>query len=286
MHFCANNCDVDLSLNNVLWKVEPSFLQEITNSPDRAFGGSPIRRRLLDCEGLKAGDAVLPAEFPLHRLESHVVLSDFGLLLRDKSPVEDRLKGATPYIAPERHHGYDPSPASDMWSFMIMFVYLYLGRHAFPGNDGELTSNPTWQLCNIRDHLGPFPVEWATPEATKYKEQLYASQTEADVADPPASDFATRLSENWQKEVAGKVRWYSDYAARSDAGPRDVEAVKRLEKEYEAKKEAEPHALEVIHSIFRYMPERRLTAEQLLVDPHWVKLMQICGVQDGSEGVQ
>lgn len=265
-------------------------MQEITNSPDQAFGGSPIRRRLADCEdlefeGLKAGHLVLPAEFPLHRLESQVVLSDFGLLLRaDNSPVENRLKGAPPYIAPERHHGHDPSPASDMWSFMIMFVYLYLGQHAFPGHNGELIPNPIWNLCIIRDHLGPFPVEWATPEAIEHKEQLYAK--EVDVVDPPASDFATRLSENWQKDVADMVRSHSNWAAGSDGGPRIVEAVKRLEKEYEAKKEAEPHALEVIHSIFRYMPERRLTAEQLLVDPHWVKLMQICGVQDGSEGIQ
>lgn len=57
--------------------------------------------------------------------------------------------------------------------------------------------------------------------------------------------------------------------------------MKRLEQEYKAKQEAEPHALEVIHSIFRYHPERRLTAEQLLAKQNWVKLMQICGVQDG-----
>lgn len=290
MHSCSNKCELDLSLDNVLWRVEPAFLQEITDNPDQAFGGAPTRQSLSECEGLKAGHLVLPAVFPLHRLDSQVFLSDFGTLVRpDKPVVEEKLhiQCNPSYMAPECHHwhGHNLSPASDMWSFMVVFVYLYLQEHAFPKQYSNLPERDP--IRQIRDHLGPMPAEWNKSEHAMDNEKLYSSPTtEVDSAAPPTSGFARRLSENWQQMVAGRVHYYSECAARSDAGPRDTEAVKRLEKEYEVKKVAEPHALEVTHSIFRYMPERRLTAEQLLVNPHWVKLMQICGVQDGSEGVQ
>lgn len=115
------------------------------------------------------------AEFPLHRLDSQVFLCDFGLSLRaDKTAVEDKLQGVRESIAPERYHGSDPSPASDMWSFMIVFVCLCLGQHAFTNT----------LLRDFHAQLGPLPATWAKP---KYDETLYASPGEVDLADPPAS---------------------------------------------------------------------------------------------------
>lgn len=269
-------------MGNVLWKLDPSFLQEITDSPDQAFGSPPKRWRFAEGEGLRTGHRVIPAKFPRQRLGSQVTLSDFGLLLQDnKTAVEYKLQGAPAYIAPERYHGSDPSPASDLWSFMIVFVYLYLGSHAFPDSAGNAVGHPVVQLRHIRDHLGPLPTAWTD---LKYNKTLYASPTEADLADPPASKFPGRLRDDWLKDVAGRLRTYRAQAALGGAD--NAEKAKWFEHEHKAKKEAEPHALEVIHSIFRYEPGRRLTAGQLLEDPHWVKLMQICGVQDSEKRVQ
>ena len=254
-------------------------MQEITDNPDQAFGGPPFRWMLSEGEGLKAGHRVAPAVFPLHRLDDEVVLSDFGLLLRaDDTETEDKLRGTPESIAPEFYHGRKPSQASDLWSFMVVFVYLYLGDHAFPVPYD--IRDPIGQIHRIRDHLGPLPAEWATPKYVRLRGDMYNSPTEANSAEPSASTFASRLSENRQREIESTLRSYKDKAA-AHGGRDNVDMVRRLEQEVKVKDEAEPHALEVIHSIFRYQPERRLTAEQLLVNPHWVRLMQICGVQDG-----
>lgn len=51
------------------------------------------------------------------------------------------------------------------------------------------------------------------------------------------------------------------------------------------KKEAETHALKVIHSVSRYDPGHRPTVEQLLADSDWIKLMKLCEVEKGERGI-
>lgn len=270
-------------MGNALRKLGPSLLQEITASPNQAFGSPPQRCRLDEGEGLEVGDRVIPAEFPRQRLSSEVILSDFGLLLQvDKTAVENKFRGAPGFIAPERCHGSDPSQASDLWGFTTVFVYLYLGSHPFPGGQGHVSGDTIRQLLNTRDHLGPLPARWATLGvdlgiSKKDKKALYAPQGEMDLGDPPASKFAGRLRDDWQKRVAARLN-----TARKDSAdgkqlsnPRSVEW---FEHELRAKEEAEPHALKVIHSIFRYQPEQRLSAERLLGDSDWLQLMKACGV--------
>jgi serine/threonine protein kinase len=76
----------------------------------------------------------MPVKFHCQNLSTEFCLADFGILLpADKAAVQRKLQGTPEYIAPERLHGHDPSPVSDMWSFMATFVYLYLGETVFPG---------------------------------------------------------------------------------------------------------------------------------------------------------
>lgn len=263
----------DINLGNVLWKLDPFFVEDITNNPVEALGAPNQRLRIEEAEGLKSGHRAMPPKFPLQRLGSQVTLADFGLLLADKTVVEYKMQGTSAFLAPERFHDHDPSPASDLWSFMVVFVYLYLGKVAFPNTTNLSGKIPSVYLRSIQENLGPLPAEWTTP---RYNQAYYASSSNTQALNLYESEFATRLRENWQQDVTGSMNAYGAIAKKS--GDQEyAEIAKRFEQELEVKKEAEPHALNVIHSIFRYQPEQRLTAEQLLESSDWIKLMELCG---------
>lgn len=269
---------LDIALGNVLWKLDPAFRQEITADPIKALGAPTDRMRLTECEGLRSGHRVMPVSFPRQKLRREVCLADFGILLSaDKPTVQYKLQGTPEFLAPERFHDHDPSPASDMWSFMVVFVYLYLGSLAFENASfTQMSRMPTAYLYSIWENLGPLPNKWKTPTTPQYRIS-YASQSEAPGPDPPKSSFPSRLREDWTKAVTRRLNKHNAMAKTSE-DPFWARAARRLKEELRAKKEAETHTLKVIHSVFRYEPGRRLTAEQLLADPDWIKLMEICGV--------
>lgn len=118
---------LDIALGNVLWNIDPTPMKNITIDPVKALGAPIERMRLEDMEGLKSGHRVRPVKFRCQHLSREVCLADFGILLpADKTP-QYSLQGTPEYIAPERFHGYNPTPESDMWSFMVIFVYLLSG---------------------------------------------------------------------------------------------------------------------------------------------------------------
>lgn len=127
---------------------------------------------------MKRGHRVIPPRFPLKKiLGSQVTLADSGLLLpADKTTVEYKLQGTAAFIAPERFHGHDPSPASDPWSSMAVLVYLYLGEEAFP-NTKLRGKNSMVFLHSIWENLGPLP---------KCDEAFYTSSSEEQVHKPAA----------------------------------------------------------------------------------------------------
>lgn len=256
-------------------------MQDITADPIKALGAPTDRMRLTECEGLTSGHRVVPVSFPRQKLRSEVCLADFGILLpADKPTVRYKLQGTPEYLAPERFHDHDPSPASDMWSFMVIFVYLYLGKFAFENIAfSHVSGTPDVYLYSIWENLGPLPAKWETPMTTEYGTYgiTYASQSEALGPDPPKSSFPNRLREDWAKAITGRLDAYSEKAKTSE-DPHWARAASRLKEELEIKKEAEKHTLKVIHSVFRYEPGHRLTAEQLLAEPDWIKLMELSGV--------
>lgn len=273
---------LDIALGNVLWKIDPNFNKDITIDPVKALGAPTERMGLLAGEGRKSGHRVMPVKFPCRHLSREVCLTDFGILLPAyKTTAQYKLQGTSEYIAPERFHGHNPSPASDMWSFMVIFVYLYLGEMAFP-NRSSCGGSPERYLYCTWENLGPLPAKWktATPPVDGIS---YAPQSEAFGPDPSESMFPSRLRQDWTKAVTDRSVYHSE-KAKSSGDADVVRTAKRLRQELRVKEEAEAHALNVIHSVFRYEPNHRLTAEQLLASPDWIKLMKLCGVEGGVGG--
>lgn len=267
---------LDIALGNVLWKLDPFFVQDITANPVKALGAPTKRMRLTEGEGLKSGHRVIPVNFPHQKLSGEVCLADFGIVLpADKTTVQYKLQGTPEYLAPERFHGHNPSPASDMWSFMVIFVYLYLGKMAFP-NVSLVGGSPEVFLYSIWENLGPLPAKWKTPTTPEYGIS-YASQPEALGPDPPKSRFPSRLREDWTQAVTTRFERYTAMA-KTGEDAEVARTAKRLKEELRVKKIAETHTLKVIHSVFRYESGHRLTAEQLLADPDWINLMKLCSV--------
>lgn len=252
-----------------MWKLDPTSVQKITTDPAQVFTYPVKRIQFEHNQGLKSGYRAIPATFSIEELGSQVVLADFGLLLpADKTTVEYTLQGTPAFLAPERFHNHNPSPASDLWSFMVVFIYLYLCKVAFPPKWNMNGKDPVTYLYSIRENLGPLPAEWAT---TEYDKAFYTPISEAQL-----SKFASRLCKDWQEDITASITAFKERAGKGD---REAAAVaKRLEQEVQVKKKAAPYALKVIHKIFRYQPRQRLPTEQLLVDSDWIQLMKICGV--------
>lgn len=106
-------------------------------------------------KALVTGELVAPANFPPEILGSDAHLCDFGILVEAGTSVSDKLQSQPRYCAPELFHDIEPSFASDMWSYMVVFLYLYAGYLPFalgPGFAGVLGS--------IVDVVGLLPQEW------------------------------------------------------------------------------------------------------------------------------
>ena len=112
------------------------------------------RPQKIALESWKRGELVKPIRVHLNLLTSKVFLGDFGLAIKAGTSVEHKEQCPAACCAPERYHGVDPSPASDMWSYMCIFTELYMGiTPFFPGGGKGLMVG--W--CST---LGPLPEHW------------------------------------------------------------------------------------------------------------------------------
>lgn len=101
------------------------------------------------------GELVVPATFPPEILSSDdYYLCDFGISIEAGSSVHNKLSSPPPYCAPELFHNFEPSFASDMWSYMVCFIYIYTLHPVFsgPGFSGKLDA--------MVEYIGQFPLEW------------------------------------------------------------------------------------------------------------------------------
>lgn len=101
------------------------------------------------------GELVAPATFPTSLVGSDAYLCDFGILITAGTLVPNKLQSQPEYCAPELFHNMQPSFASDIWSYMVLFLYLYTEKSVFaigPGFSGALNS--------IVDRVGLLPLEW------------------------------------------------------------------------------------------------------------------------------
>lgn len=161
-----------------------------------------------------------------------VFLGDFGLAIRAGTSVGFKLQGPFEYCAPERFHDVDPSPASDMWSYMCMFAELYFGFPPFQGSGNGYTS--TMKTIN---RLGPLPEQW--------KERYH--------------DVSSR-----------EDSWYDE--SRTAKRGIDLEAmVHRFRSDASLSERSD--VVSLMAKGFGYLPQDRITAEDLLDDEVFKKIM-------------
>lgn len=100
------------------------------------------------------GELVAPAKSPLDILRSDTYLCDFGILTEAGTSVPNKLQSPAGYCAPELFHDFEAGFASDMWSYMVVFLYLYTEYPAFPG----------WgcagNVDSVVQRAGVLPLEW------------------------------------------------------------------------------------------------------------------------------
>lgn len=134
-----------------MWEISSSFAEHDKATKYKLLGRP--KKVALD-ELWKTGELVLPLTMPLDLLGGKVYLGDFGLTFKDGTPVETKVHGPYRLCAPERYHGTDPSLASDVWSYMCLFVVLYANCNVFTGQGGNRTGD-SWY-----ERLGGMPEHW------------------------------------------------------------------------------------------------------------------------------
>ncbi|ROV89597.1 hypothetical protein VMCG_09924 [Cytospora schulzeri] len=130
--------------------------------------GRPRKARALTIDDDRVvGELVAPAQFPLGILGSGVYRCDFGILL---------------------FHNIEPSFASDMWSYMVVFLYLCTEHPAFTGRQfaGKVSS--------IFELVGLLPLEWKGHYSAYDKEE--AKQSWYDQGSPSKSMFSAFLDQH------------------------------------------------------------------------------------------
>ncbi|KAN0077861.1 Protein kinase-like domain containing protein [Elaphomyces granulatus] len=148
----ANIVHHNLNGNCVMWGVAP--LDNLSTKTKYRYIGRPKKRALPDSWG--QGELVGPLTFPKRLITDAVYLGGFrlateaGTEVKDKVPLPLNIR----YYAPERFHNINPSFASDMWSYMCLFLDLYLGCVPWSRN-----SHVPMITAMVRT-LGPLPEKW------------------------------------------------------------------------------------------------------------------------------
>ena len=117
------------------------------------YFGRP-KKILLPNEIWQYGEQVMPMSVPLNMIQHKVYLGDFSLAIKAGTLVNCKVQTPFQFCAPERYHGFDPSYATDMWSYMVIFGYLYTGVTLFHGGEGDMA-----MICMVQT-LGPMPLHW------------------------------------------------------------------------------------------------------------------------------
>jgi serine/threonine protein kinase len=227
---CVPIYSVDLNTRNVLWGIAP--LDNLNIEDKYKFLGRP-KKLSIPYNTWRQGELVKPMEVPESLLTEKIYLSDFGMAIKAGTEVKHKVHSPVKYRAPELFHNANPSFASDMWSYMCLFVELYFGVSAIHGNGSvSLVS----YVVNV---LGPLPKQW--------KGRYNGGGT----SDDSWYDQSRKLRPFLSLEA------FFDYA-RPETSPTERNLV-----------------LSIMSQGFHYLPERRITATQLLQDSSFKALMDI-----------
>jgi len=224
----------DLNQENVMWGIRP--FDNLSKKEKYEHLGRP--KKITLTEVWKQGELVTPAKVPeLFLLTDTAYLGDFGMAA--KAGTDVKLNRPLPwnmlYHAPERFHDKNPSFASDMWSYMCLFMDLYLGF--IPWGPGDMHGQMIPRMVEI---LGPLPRHWKGCYAGCFGKYDYS--------------------------------WYDQRKKRDRKAILDS-IVKK--KRPEVSSVERDHVVEIMSKIFCYSPDDRLTATKLLQDSSFQAVMEI-----------
>jgi serine/threonine protein kinase len=131
-----------------------SPLHNLSRASKYELLGRPLRETIPFADTWKKGELVRPIKIPKSLRTEDIYLGDFGLAKKLDNPVTQRGYPSVHFCSPERLHNKDPSPACDMWAYMVIFSELYLGFLPFA---------TFFEGGIITDYLkcfGPLPEEW------------------------------------------------------------------------------------------------------------------------------
>lgn len=174
---------LDIVLGNVVYGLTEDLGNKSVKEKYQILGRPRKARALWEEDPETGGDVIIgelvaPAKFPPALIGSDAYLCDFGILVPAGTSVRNKLQSQPGYCAPELFHNMEPSFASDIWSYMVLFLYLYTERLVFatgPGFAGVLNS--------IVDGVGLLPQEWKghyqLHDKAKAKELWYSNGSPA-----------------------------------------------------------------------------------------------------------
>ncbi|CEL04123.1 hypothetical protein ASPCAL05255 [Aspergillus calidoustus] len=142
----------DVSEGNCMWGM--TSLAHLHRSDKYKELGRPLREPIPHVKHpFKQGGLVRAINTPNHLRTDDFYLGDFGLSQKITDSKSQRGYPDLKFCSPERLHRKEPSPACDIWSYMVVFSILYLDFSLFSSIETSV----------IGDHvrcLGPLPAEW------------------------------------------------------------------------------------------------------------------------------
>ena len=122
---------IDLNNRNIMWGIR-SFKKSNTDTIYE-YLGRPQKIKLYLPSGIQA-EIVKPVTVSEDLLRDTICLGDFGHAINVGTSVTPKFHAPFEYCAPELLHDKDLGLASDVWSYMCLFLELFLGVRLFYGN--------------------------------------------------------------------------------------------------------------------------------------------------------
>ncbi|KAH9909598.1 kinase domain-containing protein [Xylariomycetidae sp. FL2044] len=221
----------DINDGAAMWDIES--IDHLSTSQIYERFERPQKVMLDEDEGAP-GELVKPMEFPLDMLKPVLHLGDFGNAINAGTCSETPFVFRVDYCAPERLHGEQPSFASDVWSYMCVFFYLYIGVGIAFGSGAGFVGR-------LVGAMGPLPERW---------KGLF---------------FWGDDSQDW---------WYDQTCQMPRASLTMIPIEEKLDyMRPEISQDERSHFLAIMRKAMCYEPERRLTAQQILEDHDFKSLM-------------
>ncbi|KAN0072985.1 Protein kinase-like domain containing protein [Elaphomyces granulatus] len=226
----------DLNRGNVMWGVAP--LDNLDTKTKYEYLGRPLKITL-PSDVWKKGELVKRLDVPKSLITDTVYLGDFGLATKAGTDIRHKMLSHVNIIshAPERFHNLNSSFASDMWSYMCIFIELYLG--IVPWVDNNYFS----MVSKMVTILGSLPKQWKGCYNSYVTAFNTCDNSWYDQRRKPNPKYTLEKLIKRERPEVGSVELY--------------------------------HLLNIMSKGFCYSPEGRLSATELLQDPSFQAVMEI-----------